>query len=62
MPFKCLVRGCENYSDAGEMKGPLCSPCDRMLRNGTCGGHGLNWVAKMERKFTRVLVIVNTED
>lgn len=49
--FKCLVKGCQNYSDAGHMVGPLCAPCDHMLRSGTVVKNGLTFIHDMKRRY-----------
>lgn len=34
---KCIVRGCGNFEGQGGFAGPLCSPCENMLRTGVIG-------------------------
>jgi hypothetical protein len=33
-PVKCIVMGCLNHSDGGQMIGELCAPCHEMLTTG----------------------------
>lgn len=51
---KCIVKGCQNYSDAGTMVGTLCAPCDRMLRTGTVHHQGPTFIHDMKRKYLRL--------
>lgn len=43
---KCLVFGCQNYTDQGLFIGPLCTPCYRMLTTGKIGA-GATFIHKM---------------
>lgn len=51
MVFKCLVLDCPNQSDQGTMVGPLCMPCDEMLRTGK-PNKGNDWVSQVCRQHT----------
>lgn len=55
---KCLVRGCENYSDAGTFVGDLCFPCHEMITTGQIHPTNITFIGVLSRECeqTRALV------
>ncbi len=49
--FKCLVNGCENYSNQSQMIGDLCAPCHHMLTKGKIISPGNTFIHKMREEI-----------
>jgi hypothetical protein len=50
-PRKCIVKGCQNYSDGGQMIGMLCMPCYEMLVTGNVHHANPTFIGDMKRKL-----------
>jgi hypothetical protein len=47
--IKCLVSGCENYSNQGIFIGELCSPYHEMLKTGEVHSKNITFIGYLKR-------------
>ena len=47
---KCLIKGCENHSDAGMFMGDLCMPCYEMLVTGHIHPSNCTFIGELNKE------------